>query len=49
MEVRKFPYHVVPEGMPLCVDASANLGSYPLDVSKYGVIYAASHKNFATS
>ena len=49
LEIRDFPYQVVPEGMPLCVDASANLGSYPLDISKYGVVYAASHKNFATS
>ena len=35
--------------MPLCCDASANFGSKPVDISKYGVIYAAGHKNFTTS
>jgi phosphoserine aminotransferase len=49
LEIRNFDYAAVPEGMPLCCDASANLGSYEIDVSKYGVLYAASHKNFSTS
>jgi phosphoserine aminotransferase len=35
--------------MPVCCDASANLGSHAVDVSKFGVLYAASHKNFSTS
>ncbi|CAE8610766.1 unnamed protein product [Polarella glacialis] len=35
--------------MPLVCDASANLGSKPVDISKYGVIYAAAHKNFSTA
>lgn len=48
-EFHEFPYEVVPEGMPLVCDASANLGSKPVDVSKYGVLYAAAHKNFSTS
>merc|ERR1719261_1965936 len=48
-EFQNFPYHVIPEGMPLVCDASANLGSKPVDVSKYGVLYAAAHKNFSTS
>lgn len=48
-EFHDFPYHVVPEGMTLCCDASANLGSKQVDVSKYGVLYAAAHKNFSTS
>jgi len=48
-EFQEFPYEVVPEGMPLVCDASANLGSKPVDVSKYGVLYAAAHKNFSTS
>jgi len=39
----------VPKGMTLVCDASANLGSKPVDVSKYGVLYAAAHKNFSTS
>ena len=48
-EFHEFPYEVVPEGQALCCDASANLGSKPVDVSKYGVLYAAAHKNFSTS
>ena len=34
LEFQEFPYDVIPEGMPLCCDASANLGSKPVDVSK---------------
>jgi phosphoserine aminotransferase len=49
LEVRDFDFDAVPDGMPVCCDASANLGSYPMDVSKYGVLYAASHKNFSTA
>jgi len=49
LEIRDFDFSVVPEGMPVCCDASANLGSHPIDVSKYGVLYAASHKNFSTA
>jgi len=48
-EFQEFPYDVVPKGMPLICDASANLGSKPVDVSEYGVLYAAAHKNFSTS
>ncbi|KAJ9448772.1 Phosphoserine aminotransferase [Diplonema papillatum] len=44
-----FPYEVVPEGMLLCSDQSADLGSKPVDWSKYAYIYAAAHKNFSTS
>jgi len=49
LEIRDFDFSAVPEDMPVCCDASANLGSHPIDVSKYGVLYAASHKNFSTS
>jgi len=49
LEIRDFDFSAVPEGMPVCCDASANLGSHPVDVSKYGVLYAASHKNFSTA
>jgi phosphoserine aminotransferase len=49
LEIRDFDFGAVPEGMPVCCDASANLGSFPMDVSKYGVLYAASHKNFSTA
>eukprot|EP01063_Lacrimia_lanifica_P037233 TRINITY_DN758_c0_g1_i1.p2 TRINITY_DN758_c0_g1~~TRINITY_DN758_c0_g1_i1.p2 ORF type:complete len:416 (+),score=243.91 TRINITY_DN758_c0_g1_i1:72-1319(+) len=44
-----FPYEVVPEGMLLASDQSADLGSKPVDVSKYDVLYAAAHKNFSTA
>ena len=33
--------------MPLCCDASANLGTFPMDIAKHDVIYSASHKNFS--
>merc|ERR1740121_1468641 len=49
LEIRNFDFDAVPEGMPVCCDASANLGSHPIDVSKFGVLYAASHKNFSTA
>eukprot|EP00039_Didymoeca_costata_P018894 m.335432 g.335432 ORF g.335432 m.335432 type:complete len:414 (-) comp17592_c0_seq1:34-1275(-) len=49
LEFQDFPYDQVPEGVLLCCDASANLGSKPVDVSKYDVLYAAAHKNFSTS
>jgi phosphoserine aminotransferase len=49
LEIRNFDFDAVPEGMPIVCDASANLGSHHIDVSKYGVLYAASHKNFSTA
>jgi phosphoserine aminotransferase len=48
-EFQDFEYDAVPKGTILTCDASANLGSKPVDISKYGVIYAAAHKNFSTS
>lgn len=49
LEIRNFDFDAVPAGMPVACDASANLGSFQLDVSKYDVLYAASHKNFSTA
>ncbi|CAE7562998.1 PSAT1 [Symbiodinium sp. CCMP2456] len=49
LEIRNFDFDAIPAGMPVCCDASANLGSAPIDVCKYGVLYAASHKNFSTA
>jgi len=49
LEIRDFDFSAIPADMPVCCDASANLGSMPIDVSKYGVLYAASHKNFSTA
>ena len=48
-EFQDFCYDSIPKDVTLCCDASANLGSKPVDISKYGVIYAAAHKNFSTS
>lgn len=48
-EFQDFDYSAIPKDVILTCDASANLGSKPVDVSKYGVIYAAAHKNFSTS
>lgn len=49
LEFQDFPYDAVPANTELICDASANFGSKPVDISKYGVIYAAAHKNFSTS
>lgn len=48
-QFREFPYDVVPKGQLLVCDASADLGSKFVDISKYDVIYAAAHKNFSTA
>jgi len=48
-EFQDFEYDAVPKGVELVCDASANFGSKPVDISKYGVIYAAAHKIFSTS
>ena len=48
-EFHNFPYHGVPASNVLCADMSANLGTRRVDWSRYGVVYAAMHKNFSTS
>jgi len=40
---------VVPDGVPLVVDMSSNILTRPVDVSKFGVIYACTQKNCGTS
>jgi len=40
---------VVPEGVPIVADMSSNFLTRPVDVSKYGVIYAGAQKNCGTS
>jgi len=42
-------WHYVPEtnGIPLVCDMSSNIMSTPIDVSKYGLIYAGAQKNMA--
>ena len=49
LEIRDFDFDVVPPGMPICCDASVNLGTFPMDISKHDMIYCASHKNFSAA
>jgi len=35
------------KGKPICCDMSSNIASKPIDVSKYGIIYAGVQKNLA--
>lgn len=49
LEIRDFEFDAIPEVMPLVCDASANLGSFNMDIAKHDVIYSASHKNFSCS
>jgi phosphoserine aminotransferase len=39
----------VPEGVPLVADTSSDMFSRPIDVSKYGLIYAGAQKNLGPS
>lgn len=45
----EFQYVPETEGVPLICDMSSNFLSKPIDVSKYGMIYAGSHKNVGPS
>ena len=38
-----------PENVPLVCDASSNIASKPIDVSKYGLLYAGAQKNLGPS
>jgi len=44
-------YHYIPDtgAVPLIADASSNILSKPIDVSKFGVIYAGAQKNIGPS
>ncbi len=39
----------VPDGVPLVADASSDMFSRPIDVTKYGLIYAGAQKNLGPS
>jgi len=39
----------VPAGVPIVADASSDIFSYPIDVTKYGVIYGGAQKNMGTT
>lgn len=43
--VEYFDEPVPPDGVPLVCDASSDFVSRPLDVSKYGILYAGAQKN----
>ncbi len=39
----------VPEGVPLVCDASSDIFSRPIDINKYGILYAGAQKNLGPS
>jgi phosphoserine aminotransferase len=45
----EFPYVPETNGVPLVSDMSSNILSRPMDVTKYGVIYASAQKNIGPS
>jgi phosphoserine aminotransferase len=45
----EFPYVPETHGVPLVSDMSSNILSRPMDVTKYGVIYASAQKNIGPS
>ena len=45
----EFPYDVDGGGVPVICDASSNILSKPIDVSKYSLIYAGAQKNIGPS
>ena len=44
-----FPFHLVPQGVPVVCDMSSDIGARPIDFTKFGVIYAGAQKNLGTS
>jgi phosphoserine aminotransferase len=45
----EFKYDLEGEGIPVICDASSNILSKPIDVSKYAIIYAGAQKNIGPS
>ncbi|REJ77288.1 MAG: 3-phosphoserine/phosphohydroxythreonine transaminase [Acidobacteria bacterium] len=45
----EFPYDLTADGLPVVCDASSNILSKPIDVSKYSMIYAGAQKNIGPS
>lgn len=39
----------IPGGAPLCCDASSNIFSRPIDITRYGMVYAGAQKNLGPS
>ena len=45
----EFPYDIDGHGIPVICDASSNVLSKPIDISKYSLIYAGAQKNIGPS
>ncbi|KAI8614651.1 pyridoxal phosphate-dependent transferase [Chytriomyces sp. MP71] len=45
----QFPFHAIPQDVPIICDMSSNILSTPIDVSKYGLIFAGAQKNMGPS
>jgi len=45
----EFPYVPETNGVPLVADMSSNILSRPMDVTKYGIVYASAQKNIGPS
>lgn len=45
----EFPYDLEAGGLPVICDASSNILSKPIDISKYALIYAGAQKNIGPS
>src|SRR6186713_462612 len=45
----EFPYVPQTNGVPLVADMSSNILSRPMDVTKYGIVYASAQKNIGPS
>jgi phosphoserine aminotransferase len=49
VEFDQFPFDKVPANVPVVCDMSSNILSKPIDVSKYGLIFAGAQKNMGPS
>lgn len=45
----KFPYHLFPDDIPVCVDMSSNIGTTEVPWNKVGVVYFGAQKNMGTA
>ena len=47
----KFPWHLLPKGMPCCIDMSSNIGTchVPWNNGHVGVVYMGAQKNLGTA
>lgn len=45
----KFPFHLIPKDIPICVDMSSNIGTTNVPWEKLGVVYMGAQKNLGTA